>query len=124
MMAGSGGDGGGGGGSGDAGNTLATTGTEVPKVCLNCGKNNHVTRMCRFKCTMCGLKFCGAGHGDKKCPLKCGGAMPARTAILNAIGKPVPEFLYDKLKAKKEEMDGGGTAGGTHFSLGGDDQSA
>mmetsp|Transcript_20184 Transcript_20184/g.43369 ORF Transcript_20184/g.43369 Transcript_20184/m.43369 type:complete len:117 (-) Transcript_20184:346-696(-) len=35
MMAGSGGDGGGGGGSGDAGNTLATTGTEVPKVCLN-----------------------------------------------------------------------------------------
>mmetsp|Transcript_15722 Transcript_15722/g.34096 ORF Transcript_15722/g.34096 Transcript_15722/m.34096 type:complete len:290 (-) Transcript_15722:234-1103(-) len=79
---------------GDAKEHGAHAGREVetPRVCLNCGKDNHITRMCRFKCGTCKLSYCGAGHGGKACPLK-GGSMPAREKILNALGKPVPTFL-------------------------------
>ena len=70
---------------------------------MNCDSKDHNTTekdennrfLCRAKCPTCDCHYCPGIRG-----LECVVAMeemPPNAEVLNAAGKPVPPFIYEKL---------------------------
>ena len=96
---------GGGGGSPDGGGPPGGRNTFR---CANC-LGGHQSSACSFKCPECGESCCGAAMAGRTCCV-AETVFPAR--VLDAKGKPIPYFLYTKLKSKWTARHGGGSGGG------------
>ena len=87
----------------------------VRRWCLNC-KEPHKTVLCTFKCTDCGLSFCGSAQPGSQCPTRLQ-QFPAR--IMNADNNPIPLHLYRKVKEVWEsKQNGAGSSDGAQRAAG------
>ena len=72
--------------------------------CANC-LGAHASAKCPYKCSICGTAYCGAAIVGRTCAVAEKQFPPT---VLDAKGKPIPDFLHKRLKGKHVARHKGG----------------